>query len=178
LEARPEVRLARLQVQKASLDRRIANAARIPDISLSVTTLATANLSNALPTHLSGAGVQMNWDVFDWGRKRKDVEEKRQAEEQASLQVKDAEAAVIIDVSHQYRRLVEARKELQVAKMLQSAARESLRVTSNQFIQKRVLLADVLRVQSSLADSDHRFTQALLDLATTQADFEKAVGDE
>jgi len=178
LEARPEVRLARLQLQKATLDRRIANVARIPDVSLSVTTLATANLTNALPTHLSGVGIQVNWDVFDWGRKRKDVEEKRQAEEQASLQLKDAEAAVIIDVSHQYRRLVEARKELEVARMAQSAARESLRVTTNQFTQKRVLLSDVLKVQSSLADSDHRFTQALLDLATTQADFEKAIGED
>lgn len=178
LEARPEVRLARLQVQKAALDRRIANAARIPDVSLSATTLATANLSNALPTNLSGVGIQMNWDVFDWGRKRKDVDEKRQAEEQTSLQLKDAEAAVIIDVSHQYRLLVEARKELEVAKMLQSASRESLRVTTNQFTQKRVLLSEVLKAQSSLADSDHRFRQALLDLATIQADFEKAIGEE
>jgi hypothetical protein len=58
------------------------------------------------------------------GRKRKQVEEDRQAEEQASLQLKDAEALVIIDVSHRYRQLIEARKELEAATALQSAARK------------------------------------------------------
>ena len=56
-------------------------------------------------------GVMANTD----GRKRKQVEEDRQAEEQASLQLKDAEALVIIDVSHRYRQLIEARKELEAA---------------------------------------------------------------
>jgi outer membrane protein TolC len=120
----------------------------------------------------------MNWDVFDWGRKRKQVEEDRQAEEQASLQMKDAEALVIVDVSHRYRQLMEARKELEVTTAIQSAARELVRITTNQFTQKQALLSDVLKAQSGLAESDHRFTQALLDLAKTQADFEKAIGED
>jgi outer membrane protein TolC len=178
MELRPEIRLAKLQVQKANLARRIANAERIPDVSLSAATLATANLSKTLPSNLSSIGIQVNWDVFDWGRKRKQVEEKHRAEEQASLELKDAESLVIVDVSHQYRRLVEARKELEAARMLQSAAGELLRVTTNQYIQKVALLSDVLKVRSSLSESDHRYTQALLDLATAQADFEKAMGED
>ena len=178
LASRPEIRLAKLQVRRATLTRRIANAQRIPDVSLAATALSTVNLSSSLPSKLSGVGVQMNWDVFDWGRKRKQVEEDRQAEEQASLQLKDAEALVIVDVSHRYRQLIEARKELEVTTALQSAARELLRVTTNQFTQKQVLLSDVLKAQSGLAESDHRFTQALLGLATTQADFEKAIGED
>jgi len=177
MESRPEIRLARLQVQKANLERLIASAERIPDVSLSAATLATANLSN-VSGNLSFVGIQVNWDVFDWGRKRKQVEEKHRAEEQASLELKDAESLVIADVSHQYRRLVEARKQVEAARMLQSAARELLRVTTNQFTEKVALLSDVLKVQSSLSESDHRYTQALLDLATTQADFEKAIGED
>ena len=178
LESRPEIRLSRLQIQKATLTRRIANAERIPDVSLSATALSTVNLSSSLPSNLSGVGLQMNWDVFDWGRKRKQVEEDRQAEEQASLQLKDAEALVIVDVSHRYRQLIEARKEVEVATVLQSAARELLRVTTNQFTQKQALLSDVLKAQSGLAESNHRFTKALLDLATSQADFERAIGED
>ena len=177
MESRPEIRLARLQVQKANLERLIASAERIPDVSLSAATLATANLSN-VSGNLSFVGIQVNWDVFDWGRKRKQVEENHRAEEQASLELKDAESLVIADVSHQYRRLVEARKQVEAARMLQSAARELLRVTTNQFTEKVALLSDVLKVQSSLSESDHRYTQALLDLATTQADFEKAIGED
>lgn len=178
MESRPEIRLGKLKVRETELDRRIKNAERIPDVSLSATTLVTANLSNALPSNLSGVGFQVNWDVFDWGRKRKQVEEKRLAEEQASLELKDAEALVIVDVSHQYRRLIEARKELEVARTLQSAAAESLRVITNQYSQREALLSDALKVHSTLAEADHRFTQALLNLAATQADFEKAIGEE
>lgn len=178
MESRPEIRLAKLKVRQAELDRRVKNAERIPDVSLSATTLATGNFTNALPTHLSVVGVQLSWDVFDWGRKRQQLNEKRQAEDQASLELKDAEALVAIDVSHQYRRLNEARKEVDVASTLQSAATESLRVMTNRYSQREALLSEVLKAQSTQATADHSFTEALLNLAAAQADFEKAVGED
>ena len=176
IESRPEVRLARLQEKKAALDERLKSAERIPDVSLTMTSVATANLSPVLPNRLSVVGIQVNWDVYDWGRKRNQVEEKRLAAEQASLDAKDTEAKIIVEVAHQYRKLIEARKGVEVALASQSASRELLRVTRNRFVQNDVLLSDLLKVQSSLAESDNRFAQALLDLATAQADFEKALG--
>jgi outer membrane protein TolC len=176
IESRPELRLSRLQAKKATLDREIKSAERIPDVSLTMTNVATVNLSPILPNRLSVIGIQVHWDVYDWGRKRRQVEEKRLAEEQASLDVKATEAKIIIEVAHQYRKLIEARKEVEVALASQSASRELLRVTANRYRQSDVLLSDLLRVQSSLAEADNRFTQALLDLATAQADFEKALG--
>jgi outer membrane protein TolC len=176
IESRPEIRLARLQVKKAELDRRLKRAERIPDVSLTMTNVATVNLSPILPNRLSVVGVQVTWDVYDWGRKSKQTEEKRLTEEQASLDVNDMEAQIIIEVAHQYRKLIETRKEVEVAQALQSARRELLRVTQNRYGQRDVLLSDVLRAQSGLGEADNRFTQALLDLATAQADFEKALG--
>jgi outer membrane protein TolC len=178
LEARPEARLANLQVRKAELERRIKNAERIPDVNLTVTTLATANISNSLPRNLSFAGVQVSWDVHDWGRKRKQLDQKRLAEKQASLELKEVQAKIMVEVANQYRRVLEARKELEVADLSQSAAVELLRVARNRYNVREVLLSDVLKVQSRLADADHRLTQARLDLATAQADFEKALGEE
>jgi len=176
IESRPELRLARLQAKKAALDRELKSAERIPDVSLTMTNIATVNLSPILPDRLSVVGIQVSWDVYDWGRKRKQVEEKRLAEQQASLDVKDTETKIIVEVAHQYRKLNEARKEVEVALASQSASRELLRVTSNRYRQKDLVLSDLLKVQSSLAEADNRFTQALLDLATAQADFEKALG--
>jgi outer membrane protein TolC len=176
IESRPEVRLARLQAKKAALDRRLKSAERIPDVSLAMTSVATVNLSPVLPDRLSVIGVQVTWDVYDWGRKRRQTEEMHLAEEQAVLQMKDTEAQIIVEVAHQYRKLIEARKEVEVAQATQSAGRELLRIARNRYGQHDVLLSDVLRAQSGLADADNRFTQALLDLATAQADFEKALG--
>lgn len=176
IESRPEVRLARLQVKKAELDRQLKRAERIPDVSLAFTSVATVNLSSILPNRLSTVGVQVTWDVYDWGRKRKQAEEKRLTEEQASLDENDIEAQIIVEVAHQYRKLIEGRKQVEVAQATQLARRELLRVTQNRYGQRDVLLSDVLKAQSGLVEADNRFTQALLDLATAQADFEKALG--
>ena len=82
----------------------------------------------------------------------------------------------MVDVGHQYRRIIEARKELDLARALQSASKEAFRVARNRYLQREAVLSDVVKVQSSLADADHHYTQALMNLATAQADFEKALG--
>ena len=176
IDSRPEVRIARLQVKKAELDRRLKRAERIPDVSLAFTSVATVNLSSILPNRLSVVGIQVTWDVYDWGRKREQAKEKGLVEEQASLDVKDTEARIIVEVAHKYRKLIEARKQVEVAQASQSATREFLRVSTNRYLQRDVLFSDVLKAQSGLAEADNRFTQALLDVATAQADFEKALG--
>ena len=111
LASRPEIRLAKVQQRKTQLERRLASAERIPDISLSLLALRTVNFSSVFPNSVSSVGIQATWDVFDWGRKRKEVETKQDAEAQAALELKDMEARVMTDVAHQYRRIGEARKE-------------------------------------------------------------------
>jgi len=178
LESRPEIRSARLKVRMSELERRIKSAERIPDVSLSLTGFKTANFSSVLPNTISSVGLQANWDVFDWGRKRKEIEAGRDTELQAALDLKEAEAQIRIDVAHQHRRVLEARQELAVARALQATGTESLRVVRNRYAQREGLLSDVLKVQSTLADADHRLVQALMNLASAQADFDKAMGNE
>ena len=176
LASRPEIRLARIQQRKAELERRLKSAERIPDVSLSLIGFRTVNFSSTLPNNLSSVGIQATWDVFDWGKKREQLETKRAAEAQAALELKETEALVMVDVGHQYRRIIEARKELDLARALQSASNEAFRVARNRYLQREAVLSDVVKVQSSLAEADHHFTQALMNLATAQADFEKALG--
>jgi outer membrane protein TolC len=176
LAARPEMRLARVQQRKAQLERRLASAERIPDVSLSLQALRTVNYASVLPNSVSSVGLQATWDVFDWGRKRQEVQKKQESEAQAVLDVKDTEARVMADVAHQRRRIVEARKEVELAQALQASNAEALRVTRNRYLQREAVLSDVVRIQSTLAEADHRYTQALMNLATAQADFEQALG--
>jgi outer membrane protein len=176
LASRPEVRLAKLQQQKAELERRLANAERIPDLSLSLLALRTVNFNSTLPNSVSSVGLQLNWDVFDWGRKRQDIQKKRDTEAQAALELNDTQARIMVDVAHQYRRILEARKAVELAQALQAASAEGLRVTRNRYVERDAVLSDVVKTESSLAEANHQYTQALVDLATAQADFEKAVG--
>ena len=176
LSSRPEIRLAKVQQRKAQLERRLANAERIPDVSLSLFGLRTVNYSSVFPNAVSSVGVQATWDVFDWGRKRKEVETKEATEAQTALEVKDTEARVMADVAHQYRRIIEARKAVQLAQALRLSSTEALRVARNRYVQREVVLSDVARLESSLAETNHRYTEALMELATAHADFERALG--
>ena len=130
LASRPEIRLAKVQQRKAQLERRLASAERIPDVSLSLFALRTVNFSSVFPNSVSSVGLQATWDVFDWGRKRKEIQTKQDAETQAALELKDTEARVMADVAHQYRRIVEARKAVELAQAFQSSNTESLRVVT------------------------------------------------
>jgi outer membrane protein len=176
LASRPELRLAKLQQRKAQLERRLASAERIPDVSLSLQSLRTVNFSSTLPNNVSSVGVQLTWDVFDWGRKQQELHEKQAGEAQAALEIKDTEAQIMVDVAHHYRRIAEARKEVELAQALQASNREALRVMRNRYLQQEAVLSEILRIQSTLADADHRYTQALTNLTTAQADFERALG--
>jgi outer membrane protein TolC len=121
-------------------------------------------------------GFQASWDIFDWGSKQKQIEAMQDAEAKARLEVEEAQALVLVDVGHQHRRVIEGRKELELARALQSASSEALRVVRNRYVQREALLSDVVKVQSGVAEANHRYTQALLDLATAQADLKKAMG--
>jgi len=176
LSFRPEIRLATLQQRKAQLERQLANADRIPDLSLSLFGLRTINYSSVFPHAVSSVGLQATWDVFDWGRKRKEVETKEAAEAQTALEFKDTAARVMADVGHQYRRIIEARKAVQLAQALQLSSGEVLRVARNRYLQREVVLSDVAKLESSLAEANHRYTEALMELATAHADYERALG--
>jgi outer membrane protein TolC len=176
LTSRPEIRLAKMQQRKTQLERRLASAERIPDVSLSLFALRTVNFSSVLPNAVSGVGLQATWDVFDWGRKGKEVQTKQDAEAQAALELRDTEARVMADVAHQYRRIVEARKAVELAQAFQSSNTEALRVARNRYVQREAVLSEVAKLQSSLVEANGRYTQALMDLATAQADFERALG--
>jgi outer membrane protein TolC len=176
LRSRPEIRLAKVQQRKIQLERRLASAARIPDVSLSWFGFRTVNFSSVFPSAVSSVGVQASWDVFDWGKKSKDVQMKQEAEAQAALELEDTEARVMADVAHQYRRTIEARKAVVLAQALQSSNTEALRVARNRYTQREAVLSEISKLQASLAEANHRYTQALMDLATAQADFEKAIG--
>ena len=75
LEQRPEIREARLKQRQAQLDERAQRAESIPGVSLAFNYLSPFNV-NFVPKNIVSAGFMIDWDVWDWGRKRKELAEK------------------------------------------------------------------------------------------------------
>src|SRR5262249_21508473 len=178
LEQRPEIREARLSIKRAEVDRRIKKSEYIPDVSAGFIYLGFRNFDDIVPKNLASAGLAIKWEVFDWGRKRDELAEKGKTIEQANERLREVQSRVLIDVSDKFRKLQQTRQALVVAQLAEDTARETLRINTNKYKLMAALLSDVLQSQSTLAEADDQFQQALLGYWTAQAEFEKALGED
>jgi outer membrane protein len=177
LESRPDLKEARLKLEQAEIDRRVTQADRIPEVIVAVSYSSYFNI-DVLPKNLASVGVQMKWEPFDWGRRGREVASKSQTVQQARLNVRDLEDQIVIDINNRFRKLAEAKAQLQVAQLAQATAREKLRVRTNQYQIQAAMLSDVLQLRAELADVDDRHQQALVVFWTAKADFDQAIGEE
>ena len=120
----------------------------------------------------------MEWEFFDWGRKKRQLAEKELSITQADNQLQDAQNQIVMEVNSRFRRMQEACQLLRVTKQAQTAARATVQMVTYRYRQDAVLLKDVLKAQASLADSNYEYQKALLSFWTAKADFEKAIGED
>ena len=173
---RPELRSAHLKVQQAEQDRKIKRADYIPEVSLAFNYISPFNIE-VLPKNIASIGLQLTWEPWDWGRRKRELQEKSRATEQAEIAARETEARILIEVSQAHRKLREARALLGVVNATQESAQEKLRVAKNRFAEKAVLYKDVLQAQNESAQALKSYQQAVLAYWSARADFEKAIGE-
>ena len=178
LAQRPEVSIARLKVGQAKYDKRAKKSEFLPDVSLSVNYQMPVGYSSIVPKNIASVGVQVEWEIFDWGRKKRELAEKERVIRQADNDVLEAENRALMEVGSQYRKLQEACQMLRVARTAQTAARATVEVAAYKYRARAVLLKDVLQEQTALANANYEYQKALLAFWTAKADFEKAMGED
>ena len=177
LEQRPELEQARLSVEQAKLVRRIKKSEYIPDVSAGFAYLTPRNFPSVVPKEFANVGVTITWEFFDWGRKRHQLAEIDNTIEQARNGLKETEDQVLVDVGDKLRKLQLTGQALRVAKLAEDSAKENLRVSTGQYRYQAVLLSDVLKSQTSLAEATSEYQRALSTFWTAKAEFEKALGE-
>jgi outer membrane protein len=179
LSARPDLRRSVLQVGLAELDRRNTRLGYLPDLSLAVRFSGAGTGINGLPDHIWTAGFLFTWKApWDWGRRRHEIAEKTKAIGQAQLAYEEAKSAAQVDLNNQIRRKHAAQDELHAAQSAQTAARERLRVTLDQYRAKEALIKDVLQAQAALANTERQVQDAGLAYRTAESELRRALGQE
>jgi outer membrane protein len=178
LVQRPEIREARLKMQQADFDRRARKSEFIPDVSVTFNYASTFNNSDFVPRSVTGVGVQVEWEIFDWGRKKREVSEKARTVSQANNSLLDAQNQVVMEVNAKFRDLQKACQLIRIAGLAQMQARATVQLVSYKYRLSAVLLKDVLQAQTSLADANYDYQKALLSFWIAKADFEKALGED
>lgn len=177
LQQRSEVQEAKIDVDRAGYDRKLAKAEYLPAIGGAVRYFTPIN-TELLPQNILSAGMSMTWDPFDWGRRRDNVKQKDVTVQQSEVQLDQVRSQVVLDVDDKFRKLSESRSLLAVAQAARDAATEKLREVNDQFAQSSVLLRDVLKQQAAVASANHDYEESLLSFWNAKAQFEKALGEE
>ena len=177
LEHRPEMKLAANRVRQAELATKGEKTHYIPDVAIQASYFSPANI-NFLPQNVGTVGALLTWQPWDWGEKRHKVRQAALAEQQAGLTVDDTREQILLDVNSKFRRLREARSHLAVTEAVRDAETEKMRNQKEAYSQQSVLLSDLLKQQSSLADAEGQYHQAVLAYWSARADFQKSLGEE
>ena len=164
-------------MKQAENAKRMAKSQFLPDLGASFHYLSPFGV-NFVPTNIMGLGFEFNWEPFDWGRRKHDVNEKTIAIEQSKLSLDDTKAQILINVNSTYRSLQEARVAVTVAEAKRESSQEKLREVTYQYGQKTALLRDVLQQQSSVESANADYNEAMAKFWTAKASFQKALGEE
>jgi outer membrane protein TolC len=176
LKNRTEIRQARLKEEQAVLAERIQKSYYYPDVSLAFNYISPFTSSSFVPKNIASVGVLMTWDIWDWGYKKHELDEKKRTTEQSRLNITETESQVLVDVDNHYRKLREARMNLTVAQAGKVAEKEKLRVVLEQYKNKATLLSNAMQEQANWATAVSTYQQALAGFWTARADFEKSLG--
>jgi outer membrane protein len=177
LEHRPEMKLAANRVRQAELATKTEKTHYIPDVAIQASYFTPAN-TNFLPQNVGAIGALLTWQPWDWGEKRHKVRQAALAEQQAGLSVEDTREQIFLDVDSNFRHLREARAHLAVTEAIRDAETEKMRNQKEAYSQQSILLSDLLKQQSSLADAESQYHQAVLAYWSARADFQKTLGEE
>src|SRR5258708_935254 len=177
LERRPEMKLAANRVRQADLATKSEKTHYIPDVSIQASYLSPANI-NFLPQNIGAGGPLLTWQPWDWGEKRHKIRQAALAEQQAGLSAEDTRAQILLEVDSDFRHLREAHAHLAVTESIREAETEKMRNQQEAYSQQSILLSDLLKQQSSLADAESQYHQAVLAYCSARANFEKTLGKE
>jgi outer membrane protein TolC len=177
LRQRPELKEAKINLDRAGYDRSLAKAEYIPGIGAQLQYFTPIN-TQILPQNILSAGIKMTWEPFEWGRRKDNVKQKDIQVQQSQYQLDQTRSQVLLDVDNAFRKLGESRSMLEVAEAARDAAKEKLREVKDQFKQKAVLLRDVLKQEAAVANADKQYEESLLSFWNAKAEFEKTLGEE
>lgn len=175
LTARPEIRQARFELEQARLGVKAARNERLPEASLVVSQQWLGHLQ-PLPKSVGYAGIAVQWDIFNGGRKKAEVSVGLRSVQQAKLNVEEVEDQITIEVGTAYRALKLSQLALAGADLALAADKEKLRVMAESNKSDFASTRELLQQRASYEASHNRRQHAYYDTWLARAAFEQSLG--
>jgi outer membrane protein TolC len=171
----PQIMAASEAVEQAKAGVTSAKSAFIPD----VTAIARQSYQNGVPflVHNFGTfGVNLSYDVFDFGKRRASVREHEAQLAQAQENLTRLKEAVSVQIERSYNKVERTKHMLQVANEVVQLRAESERLAENQVAQGMVLVSSQRQASAASYQAQADLLQAQLAYLLAGAELEQASG--
>lgn len=167
LQRRPDIAYAERTLASANAAVGVAIAGYYPDLSLSASAgFSNSSLSNLfeLPSKVWSIGPSISGDIFDFGANKAKVKQARAAYEADVANYRQTVLSAFQEVEDYLAKMRVLEEEMQVQKQATQSAKESARVTYNQFKSGMIDYLDVATTESTSLSQQ----QSQLSLISTQ----------
>jgi outer membrane protein TolC len=121
-------------------------------------------------------GLNLNWEVFDFGKRRAVVREREAQLAQAEENLQRLKEEVAVGIERRYNKVQQTSSLVQVASQVVSLRQESERVAGNQLAQGVVLVSERRQATAATYKAQADLLQARLGDLLAWAELEQAVG--
>ena len=171
----PEILAAEQAIHKAEAGVAAAKSAYIPDI----TVYARDSYQDGVPflvRNFGTFGVNLDWDVFDFGKRRAAVREREAQLAQAQENLRRLKDSVAVAIERSYNKLTRTKHLVQVASEVVSLRQESDRLAQNQLVQGVVLASERRQATVATYKAQADYLQASLGYLLARAELEQQIG--
>lgn len=171
----PEIIAARESVKKAESAVNASYYEYIPDIGA----FGRYIYQDGVPfvtNNIGVFGVQMKWNIFDWGKRGGVVGQRKAQLTQAKKNLSRLEKRVEVDVDKAYRKLTQTKMMIDVAQEELALQRENLRLSANRLTAGTITEAQHAGIIASAKKSEWNELQARLNYELALAELDRVVG--
>jgi outer membrane protein TolC len=171
----PEILAAEETLRKARAGVAVAKTAYIPDI----TAFARHSYQDGVPflvRNFGTFGVSLNYDVFDFGKRRAAVREREIEVAQAEQNVERLKEQVAVAVERTYNKVERTQSMVAVARQVAQLREESERLATNQLTYGVVQISEKKQATAANYKAKADLLQASLGYLLARAELEQAVG--
>jgi outer membrane protein TolC len=171
----PDIASATESVEQAEAAVKAAKSAFIPDISV----FARQSYQNGVPflVHNFGTfGAQMNYDVFDFGKRRAAVRQREAQLAETRENVERLKEEIAVQIEQSANKVERTRKMVEVASEVARLRTESERVSENQLKEGVVLVSQGRQASAENYKAQADLLQAQLAYLLAQAELQQTIG--
>ncbi|MCG5053037.1 MAG: TolC family protein [Myxococcales bacterium] len=176
VENRPELAVAEVQQVQAQAARQIAVSNLIPTVNALGTYQNTQGQGPFVPENAWYVGLNLSWDIWDWGKNWKDAKAAEAQVQQAQLAREALRDQIAFEVRRALLETTNAFESLEVAQSALAAAEEAYRIQNLRFKEGAATTTDLIDVESDVSRARNTYAQARYDYYLAQANLARVLG--